>query len=62
MRSDTTNNCNNDLSQILEALKSSDKVIYVNFTYIALQNNHGQINFSTVPVLPKTEEEEAPKE
>ncbi len=32
--------------------------MYLNFTYIASQNNHGQINFSTLPVLQKNEEAE----
>ena len=54
-------NVNNDevLAKFFEVL-NSDKMVYVNFTYIAVQENHGQINFSTTPVMPKKEQETSP--
>lgn len=37
------------VAKLFEAIKGGNSVVYVNFTYIAIQHNHGQVNFSTAP-------------
>lgn len=36
------------IAKIFESMKDGN-VVLVNFTYVAIQHNHGQINFSAFP-------------
>lgn len=43
-----------DVMSLLTGL--SEKGALINFTYIAIQHNHGQVNFTTVPSCSKEQD------